>query len=47
VKAELPGKATTEEVKGTHCNLVVQLWFNHVRVRPALEVGVRHRRHLN
>jgi hypothetical protein len=26
VKAELPGKATTEEVKGMQRDLVVQLW---------------------
>jgi hypothetical protein len=26
VKAELPGKATTEEVKGMQLDLVVQLW---------------------
>jgi hypothetical protein len=29
VKAELPRKATMEEVKGMHRDLVVQLWSNH------------------
>jgi hypothetical protein len=29
------------------CDLVVQLWSNHACVRPALQVGVRRRRHLN
>ena len=47
VKAELQGKATMEEVKGMQRDLVVQLWSNHGCVRPALQVGVRHRRHLN
>ena len=36
-----------EEVKGMQCDLVVQLWSNHACVRPALQVGVRRRRHLN
>ena len=30
MKAELPGKVPAEEVKGMHCDLVVQLWSNHV-----------------
>jgi hypothetical protein len=47
VKAELLGKATMEEVKGMQRDLVVQLSSNHGCVWPALQVGVRRRRHLN
>ena len=47
VKAELLRKVTMEEVKGMQRDLVVQLWSNHGCVRPALQVGVRRRRHLN
>jgi hypothetical protein len=47
VKAELLRKVTMEEVKGMQRDLVVQLGSNHGCVRPALQVGVRRRRHLN
>ena len=47
VKAELLRKVTMEEVEGMQRDLVVQLWSNHGCVRPALQVGVRRRRHLN
>jgi hypothetical protein len=33
VKAELPRKATTEQVKGMQRDLVVQVWSNHGRKR--------------
>jgi hypothetical protein len=46
-KAELQRKVTMEEVKGMQRDLMVQLWSNHGCVRPALQVGVRRRRHLN